>query len=341
MNARSAKHNTMTRGRYVCAHLIWGVLALLLYRRLLFRTLPDQSYTASKLVFWPVVLVALLVCYLCTCHRQRNVPHLVGDLALPFGLYSVLAYWRDLPAGVAIGAGISLVAIFGYLLALVFVPTHGERSSGGQVAHRLRCGAPHLPLLAALGVGGLAAVLLVSSVFGNSMVLRRVPATRATPAAVDMTAFTADWPALTAGQKLEALQLAANDQQAALGLDFELNVALTALPENVLARYSHRTHTISVSLSALELYDGTENLDSVCHEAYHAYQHQLVEAYIRLPSGAQQTAQQQTVASYCREFRHYKGHRSGYDHYANQLCERNARMYALYAVAKYSGAKEI
>ncbi len=341
MSDRRTKHNSMTRGQYVREHLIWGVLALFLYRRLLFRTLPGQSYTTSKLVFWPVVLVALLVCYLCTCRRQRNTLHLAADLILPFGIYSMLAFWRDLPVGVAIGAGVSLVAVMGYFAALALVPAGGARPGGRTVTHRLRCGAAHVPLLASFGVGVLAVTLLVCSLFGNSMVLNRVPPTKDTPAAVDMVAFTTDWSTLTAAQKLEQLQLAANDQQAALGLDFELNVALTTLPETSLALYNHRTHTIAISLSALEAYDGAENLDSLCHEAYHAYQHQQVDAYTHLPSNLQQAENMQTAAAYAREFRHYKGHFASYDSYANQLCERNARLYALYAVAKYSGQREM
>jgi len=158
---------------------------------------------------------------------------------------------------------------------------------------------------------------------------------------VDMVAFTADWPTLTAAQKLEQLQLAANDQQAALGLDFELNVALTTLPERSLSQYNHRTHTIAISLSALEAYDGAENLDSLCHEAYHAYQHQQVDVYTHLSPNLQQAENMQTAAAYAREFCHYKGLFASYDSYADQLCERNARTYALYAVAKYSGQREI
>ena len=123
MKKRRAKHNSMTCGQYVREHLIWGVLALFLYRQLLFRTLPGQSFTVSKLVFWVVVLVSLLVCCLCTCRRQRNTLHMAADLILPFGIYSMLAFWRDLPVGVAIAAGISLAAVMGYFAALALVPT--------------------------------------------------------------------------------------------------------------------------------------------------------------------------------------------------------------------------
>ena len=49
----------------------------------------------------------------------------------------------------------------------------------------------------------------------------------------------------------------------------------------------------------------------------------------------------QTAAAYAREFRHYKGLFASYDGYADQLCERNARTYAIHAGAKYSGQREI
>ena len=169
MKKPGVKHNSMTRGQYVREHLIWGVLALFLYRQRLFRTLPGQSYTASKLVFWPVVLVALLVCYLCTCRRQRNMLHLAADLILPFGIYSMLAFWRDLPVGVAIGAGVSLAAVTGYFAALALVPAGGARPGGRTVAHRLRCGAAHVPLLASFGVGVLAIALLVWAFAGHKL----------------------------------------------------------------------------------------------------------------------------------------------------------------------------
>lgn len=66
-----------------------------------------------------------------------------------------------------------------------------------------------------------------------------------------------------------------------------------------------------------------------------------MDVYTRLSPNLQQAENMQTAAAYAREFRHYKGLFASYDSYADQLCERNARMYALYAVAKYSGQREM
>ena len=51
MKKRRAKHNSMTCGQYVREHLIWGVLALFLYRQLLFRTCRGRATPSPSWCF--------------------------------------------------------------------------------------------------------------------------------------------------------------------------------------------------------------------------------------------------------------------------------------------------
>ena len=88
-----------------------------------------------------------------------------------------------------------------------------------------------------------------------------------------------EWSQLTTQEKLDTLQTVANIEAHYLGLPNELNVGIANLGEYTLACYNDNTHTISIDLNHLENDSVYDVLDSCCHEAYHSYQHRLVEAY--------------------------------------------------------------
>lgn len=87
------------------------------------------------------------------------------------------------------------------------------------------------------------------------------------------------WETLTTKQRIDALQTVANIEAHYLGLLNELNVGASNLREFALGCYSDKTHTISIDIEHLENDPVYEVLDTCCHEAYHSYQHRLVDVY--------------------------------------------------------------
>lgn len=76
------------------------------------------------------------------------------------------------------------------------------------------------------------------------------------------------------------LQAVANIECRYLGISHELNVVAKDMEQGtILGSYSDRTHTISVSVKSLMYDNPYELVDTICHEAYHAYQHCIVDMY--------------------------------------------------------------
>ena len=140
---------------------------------------------------------------------------------------------------------------------------------------------------------------------------------------------------LTTQEKLDALQTVANIEAHYLGLPNELNVGAANLGEYTLACYNDRTHTISIDLNHLENGSVYDVLDSCCHEAYHSYQHRLVEAYKSADEQMKGLRIYKPAIKYGEEFSDYSDGDYDYCSYYYQDCEMDARDYAEDAVDDY------
>lgn len=144
-----------------------------------------------------------------------------------------------------------------------------------------------------------------------------------------------EWNGLTTKEKQDTLQTVANIEAHYLGLANELNVGIANLGEYTLACYNDRTHTISIDLNHLENDSVYDVLDSCCHEAYHSYQHRLVEAYNAADENLKELRIYKSAIQYGLEFNDYIGGDYDFCSYYYQRCEMDARDYAENAVFDY------
>ena len=144
-----------------------------------------------------------------------------------------------------------------------------------------------------------------------------------------------EWANLTTQEKLDILQTVANIEAHYLGLPNELNVGTANLDENTLACYNDRTHTISIDLNHLENDSVYDVLNSCCHEAYHSYQHRLVDAYNAADENSRGLRIYKLAVQYGQEFNNYVDGDHDFCSYYYQDCEIDARDYAEDAVYDY------
>ena len=78
-----------------------------------------------------------------------------------------------------------------------------------------------------------------------------------------------------------------------------------------------------------------EVLNSCCHEAYHGYQHRLVDAYNESSEENQRLRIYRNVVYYIEEFGDYADGYEDFCSYYSQRCEMDARAYAEDAVVDY------
>lgn len=148
------------------------------------------------------------------------------------------------------------------------------------------------------------------------------------------------WPSLSSEERLETLQTIANIEAHYLGLPYILTVRVSRLESPVLAQYDDKTYTIRLDSDHFETDPARNVVDSVCHEACHAYQICLCKLYDSLDSCYQNLLLFDDVTRYHEEFSSYAdGTDSAEDNYW-QKCEQDARSYAGRAVKEYYSAIE-
>lgn len=336
-------HSTQTWFDHLFDVLIADLVFVSLYRRLLFRTLPDTSLQLSSLVFWGLVfLVPLLNTFVVFRYRKGRWSALVSAL-LPLVIYNALAYRSTLGLWVVSALGTALVLFVLYTLYWMLHPIHCQ--ARGLVyrsrLHRCLCFGQSVSMVCLL----LLIPLLIFPQLTSSGVLNAstaaVSGTSEQPQTVRGNIDTLlllqedQWDTLTAHQRLNVLQTVANIEASYFGLNHELNVAAANLEEDVLGCYSDDTHTIRISLPLLEETSAHTALTTLCHEAFHAYEHRLADHYNTLTGDDRSLLLYAPAARYAAEFANYADSSEDFWSYYTQDCETDSRAYASYAVQEY------
>lgn len=137
------------------------------------------------------------------------------------------------------------------------------------------------------------------------------------------------WKQMTEEEKLALLSAVADTENEYLHLSEDFKIVSETLGEKTLGIYVFEENKIAVSKNCLENYSLEDNINTVCHEAYHAFQNELVHAY------RMGYIEDSVVESYHYEFDDYVNGDEDYDVYRDQQCEEDAREYAKKATRLY------
>lgn len=336
--------STKTLGEYWFDCLYYLVIFGVWYDTLLFRCLPGMTCTASKTVLWAMIIVSVLTCSFVFYRRMRTNWTLSIALVIPFGLYAVLAYRQIVGMWMRVVLSVATVLAITYSTFILTRKIKNGRSLRKVIKWRIhRCcyaiqSSVAVALILVIGIIG------IQSVFGDNIINSSIAATtnkQSTSQTISNNIDTVlllqeeEWGGLTSQEKLDVLQTVANIEAHYLGLPNELNVGVANLGEYTLACYNDRTHTISIDLDHLENASVYDVLDSCCHEAYHSYQHRLVEAYHAADEQMKGLRIYKSTIKYGEEFGDYSGGDYDYRSYYYQDCEVDAREYAEEAINDY------
>ena len=144
-----------------------------------------------------------------------------------------------------------------------------------------------------------------------------------------------EWETMSVQERLDVLQVIANIEASYLGLPHELNVFSAVMDETTGGYYTDATHSICINLEALSYGTAHEVLDTLAHEAYHAYEHRLVDLYEDVSPQQQKLLLFSTIAEYRFEFENYIDGDEDLYGYATQEIEMDCRRYAMFAVEDY------
>lgn len=336
--------STKSLGKYLFDCLFYMVICMIWYKHLLFRCLPGRTYAESRTVLWVMIGVSIVLCAFIFNRYMRTGWTVVTALAVPFGLYTVLIYTKTVDNWMQIVLAFSVAFTLLYILCLMTRKIKNRRNKRKVIKRRLyHCcmvsqSIMAITLLLIMGTIG------VQGVFGdnilNSSILattnnQNIPQTISNNIDTILLLQEEKWMNLTMQEKLDTLQTVANIEAHYLGLPNELNVGAANLGEYTLACYNDRTHTISIDLNHLENDSVYDVLNSCCHEAYHSYQHRLVDTYNGADENFKGLRIYRSAAQYGQEFANYNNGNYDFCSYYYQDCEMDARDYAEDAVYAY------
>lgn len=336
--------NTMSKGEYLFEHFFWGIISLIWFNSILFRTIRGITYAQSKHFLWLALIMSITFGVLITWKKRRNNLSLFVNIIMPFELYSLTAYQYTAPVLTWSLVGVSLLISITYVF-LVFKPKiRAKARRKAIIKARLIRSFFGMRTVAAFCMSVMVLLLGVSSLFGvfffspstiSAKEARSEEVTIAKNIEVVSLLEEERWSTLATTEKLNILQTAANIETYYLGLPHELNIVAGSLSENTMASYNDKTHVITIDVDHLETDLAHDILDSLCHEARHAYQHRLCDVYDSLSEDQRELLVFYNVQMYKQEFSNYIDGKEDAFGYYFQWCESDARSYAIESVIDY------
>lgn len=336
--------STMGSIEYVAESVFWGLISMIWYKNILFRCLPNLTYRTSRLVLWSMLLASVVVCSGCFFRKKRTSWSVFVSLLFPYGIYTIGAYWRTLQNRITMVLLISTVLSILFGILVMTRKINRKNNTKRVIVKRIRRCVSTASTIFSVAMAVIMVPLLIQGAFGVTLIKSSVEANIGTGAEeqtisnnIDMVLKlqAEEWCSLSTNEKLNVLQCVANIEAHYLGISNELNVGASNLPEYTLACYSDASHTIYINLEHLENDSVDEVLNSCCHEAYHSYQHRLVDAYNEASEEVQKLRIYRNTVHYVDEFGAYVNGYEDFCSYYSQQCEKDARTYAEDAVEDY------
>lgn len=329
---------------YVVESMFWGLISMIWYKNILFRCLPNLTYEISRFVLWSMMLVSIVISSVYLFRKKRTGWSVFISLLFPYGLYTIETYWRTLHNRIVIILLISTV--ISLLLGIIMMTRKISRRKNLKrvIVKRIQRCASVTGNIFSIAMAVIMVPLLLQGAFGMTLFKSSVEANTGIEAEeqtisnnIDMVLKLQEkeWCLLSTNEKLNVLQCVANIEAHYLGISNEMNVGASNLPEYTLACYSDASHTIYFNLEHLENDPADEVLNSCCHEAYHSYQHRLVDAYNNATEDVRKLRAYRNTANYVDEFGAYVDGYEDFCLYYSQHCEKDARIYAEDAVEDY------
>jgi len=338
------RKNRMSLIEYLWDHIFWGFLTAYLFRKLCFRSIPALSLLRSNLVFICLYLIAIPLGFILTYKHHRRLSSTCANLAFPAAIYFCLSFWQEYSWQIVFVGCITTALVLFYTFAVLsnlrLEKLQGKHYPQKKIITGLFQG---YRMLIGSTVGLSLLVFLVGVTFGitgfkpNAKVTEPIRQTETIASNINTVRLLQEdeWMQLSMQERLDVLQVIANIEASYLGLPHELNVFSAVMDEKTGGYYVDDTHSIYINLEELSYGTAHEALDTLAHEAYHAYEHRLVELYDDVSPQQQDLLLFNTIAEYRYELSNYIDGDEDLYGYATQEIEMDCRRYAILAVEDY------
>lgn len=328
----------------------WGILVVHLFRTIAFKSVPGMSLVHSNWLFWGIWLFCILIGLLLTPSRCRTDITLFATINSPIAIYLLLAYNNIYKTAFTIALVIISLILLLYFI-LVAVTNIRDIWLGKYRGKLIRffCDVAHKSrMIVGVGLAIIFIVFYLNLLFGSPLM---DPSTVATDPKVNNQKIAnnidtilllqeEEWKKLSVQERLNVLQTVANIEATYLGLPHELNVTLKTLEENTQGHYDDSTHTIAINPDHLCEDPAEELVETVAHEAFHAYERRLVDLYNSTGTQERNLLIFGRIEEYRDNFDNYIDGDEDLVGYATQSVELDSVKYSITAVVDYYDAIE-
>lgn len=333
---------------YALELVFWGLLSIYWYRSILFRVVPGMSLAQSKLLFFGLWVIASVLGYLLTPPGKRNTLAVFATINTPLTVFFLISYQKIYPK--VVWAIVILLLVFVLLYILLVAITCSRDILAGKYRGKLGRFFLHFVHRIRMITGVILSTVLIGAfavlMFGEALLSPTVepndPRYKEQKIAnnIDTVLLLQEdlWEELSIQERLDVLQTVANIEATYLGLPHELNVFAETLDETVLGSYSDRDHKIKISVDYLMTESAQVMLETLAHEAYHAYQHRLVDLYDQADPEARDLLLFTRIREYKADMEDYIDAEDDLLGYLFQTLELDSDLYAADAVEDYYDA---
>ena len=314
-------HNKLSVKEYILETCLFCIIFLLLFKDNL--PITDITFLITSVGF--VILTTII-----TYKNRRNTLNAVCNAVLPFEIFLLLSLNEDLfsMATSIITIMIVLYTILCIMCSVWFMVTKLKTYSTKKIVNRLILNSRGIILIVLTAFIIPTAIITTIEKINEDKEFIVFSEEYMISNNIDVICnFQEDvWSGLTTEEKIYSLQTIADIEVSRLGLPHQLTVRANTMSEILAAQYTDKDHVIEINITYLD--ESAENLlNSVCHEAFHAFENRLVEAYNSVDK------------KYCnlRSFYHAEDYKNEFDNYVDadcstidyyfQTCEIDAREY--------------
>ncbi len=325
--------NMMELGEYIKEHVVWSLLVFLWFIKLLFRCIPEFTYTESLFGFVILSVIVMAICITLTWNRNRNYRNLIENIILCWGVFVCITY-MDLYRTRIVYVGIA-TAVISLLLSILVLFRRIRRRDKRYLIIKRRV--ENAAILWKRN-SAIASLVIMVPVATSSLLYGTVLNSKAEVVKVygDEHSLKANievisdiepsrWETLSIEQKLLVAQKIVNTEARFYGVTHEILVGTDDLSIGTLAYYRDSTHQIVIDLDHLANGYSYDVLSSLLHEVYHAYTWDLIKLYQKLDEEERNLLIFYDASVYVKEFADYKDGDENFYAYYTQLAEIHAR----------------
>lgn len=333
--------NTLGKFEYLVYSALFAVWYWVLYQNIFFRCLSGMTTATSRLILGTFAVITIGIGFGMTVRKRRNFLSAMLNSIFPFTAYWLITYHQTYTVlSIVVVVIATLLPITYFLITIgMYIRAKAKKACRTSVIKAVWTSFLNARTVAILCLG-IVFTTGIPALFGLPLLQG---STKATFGNTSVEEFSIDskietllvlgdgtWEQLTNTEKIDILQTVANIESTFLGIPFELNVGAAALKDNVVGGYNDSTHSVLIDFDSLENDTAYDLLDTILHEARHAYQHSLISLY-------QDVAPKYKNLWVFKEAQRYDVEFSNYAHgssdvtfvdYYYQACEEDARTYA-------------